>query len=251
MPAQKRNIVVVLSEASITEYPRFYDDHIRGQIRVETTALEALVGGRHLLVSGEPNDQLFGYDIGGFIDRYGMAAVHARYDRGMFIDFFTPGLQDAEVTAFFIGLFERLVGAAPIPIVSNFAVFWWINFTMKWQDAYMRALSFASVHLATGVLREYVRRNYSPFYATDDFQLWSMNNPDKRIKNDWRTYKWPCKDIIYEYTKDADYRDHKIKRRSLRSLAAGAARCNFIDSSLHVSQKIELLDYFESNNDFR
>jgi hypothetical protein len=251
-PAQKRRISVVLSEASIAENPRFYADHVRGQLRVQTTGqIGSLIGSRHLLVNGEPNDQLFGYDIGGFIDRYGMAAVHAHYDRRTFVNFFGRGLPDADVTAFFVDLFERLVDAAPIPIVSNFDVFWWINFTMKWQDAYLRTLSFARVHSTADIMPEYVRRNYSPFFATDDFQLWSMNNCDKKIKDDWRTYKWPCKDIIYEYTKDADYRDHKVKQRSLRSVTVGAPRFNVIDSSLRFLQKIEILEYFDPDNDFR
>jgi hypothetical protein len=143
-PVQKGLITAVLSEASIAENPRFYEDHVRGQLRVKSSVLVGdLIGRRHLLVNGEPADQIFGYDISGFIERYGMAAVHARCDRGTFTDFVGRGLRDAQATVFFVDLFERLIKAAPIPIVSNFDVFWWINFTMKWQDAYMRTLSFA------------------------------------------------------------------------------------------------------------
>jgi hypothetical protein len=253
-PVQKRRIIVVLSKTSIGENPRFYYDHIHEQLRVKSSALVGdLIGSNHLLVNGEPADQIFGYDIDGFgfIDRYGMATVHARYDRATFIDFFALRLQDAQVTAFFINLFERLIGAAPIPIVSNFDAFWWINFTMKWQDAYMRTLSFAPTHAAADIMLEYTHRNYRPFFSTNDFQLWTMNNRDKIIKDDWRTFKWLCKDIIYDYAKDADYRDHKVKHRSLQSISKQAPRFNFIDSSLHFLQKVELQDYFAPDNDFR
>jgi hypothetical protein len=77
-----------------------------------------------------------------------------------------------------------------------------------------------------------------------------MNNRDKIIKDDWRTFKWACKDIIYGYTKDADYRDHKVKRRSLQSVSKQASRFNFIDSSLRFLQSVKLEEYFEQNNDF-
>jgi hypothetical protein len=249
---QKGRIIIVLSDTSIAENPRFYQDHIRGRLRIKSSALVGdLIGSRHLLVNGEPADQIFGYDISGFIGRYNMAAVHAHYDRGTFIDFFALGLRDTRATAFFVDLFERLIGAAPIPIISNFDVFWWINFTMKWQDAYMRTLSFAPAHKAADATPEYIHSNYSPFFANDDFQLWSMNNRDKIIKDDWRTFKWLSKDIIYEYTKDADYRDHKVKRRSLQSVSKRVPRFNFIDSSLRCLPNVALQEYFEPNNDFR
>ena len=38
-----------------------------------------------------------------------------------------------------------------------------------------------------------------------------MNNPDKKMKDTWNTYKWVCKDIIYEYDKNVEYRDTKNK----------------------------------------
>jgi hypothetical protein len=251
-PAQKGRIVTVLSDTSIAENPRFYQEHVRGQLRVKSSVLVGdLIGSRHLLVNGEPADQIFGYDISGFIERYGMAAVHAHYDRGTFIDFFAVSLCDVQTAAFFVDLFERLIGAAPIPIVSNFDVFWWMNFAMKWQDAYMRTLSLAPSHNAAAAMPECTHVNYSPFFATDDFQLWSMNNRDKIIKDGWRTFKWSSKDIIYEYTKDADYRDHKVKHRSLQSISKRVPRVNFIDCSLHCFQKVELQEYFEPDNDFR
>ena len=58
--------------------------------------------------------------------------------------------------------------------------------------------------------------NIRHFFQTDDFQRWSIANPDLKIRDSLESYKWPAKEFIYKFTKDADYRDHKIKVGSLR-----------------------------------
>ena len=40
------------------------------------------------------------------------------------------------------------------------------------------------------------------FFDSTEFQLWSMNNPDKKIKDTLDSYKWIAKDYIYDYTND-------------------------------------------------
>lgn len=49
--AQKKNIVVLLSEESIGENPRFYQEHIRGKLRKEpSTMFSYVLGSRHLFL---------------------------------------------------------------------------------------------------------------------------------------------------------------------------------------------------------
>jgi len=59
-------------------------------------------------------------------------------------------------------------------------------------------------------------------FDTEEFQLWSMNNPDSKIKDTMTSYKWPAKDYIFDYTKDSNYRDTKLKVGSLR---IGSIKC--------------------------
>jgi hypothetical protein len=77
-----------------------------------------------------------------------------------------------------------------------------------------------------------------------------LNNPHKRIKNSWKTYKWICKDIIYDYTKDADYRDNKVKRASLCHLLLQNSSFNFIDGSMNFMRTVDLNQFYNPANDF-
>ncbi|KKW25006.1 MAG: hypothetical protein UY70_C0008G0038 [Candidatus Kaiserbacteria bacterium GW2011_GWB1_52_6] len=216
-PEQKKNIVVILSEESITEYPDFYRDHIHGKIRVEPGIMAPyfLFGGNHLIVNGESNDQLFGSDMcGKFINMYGESVIQATYNRDTFFSTWNALTGDGAITNFYIDMFEKLAAVAPIPLITNHDRLWWINFCLKWQLVHMFILSYAGPRNIKKITPEYFGTHYAPFFATEEFQLWSMNNLDKRIKGTWKSYKWIVKDFIYEYTKDAEYRDNKIKHAS-------------------------------------
>ena len=250
--AQKSGLVVLLSEASIEENPRFYQDHIRGRLRCESSAtFPSLIGTLALLVSGEHNDQIFGAETSGaMMKRFGNDVIHKAYDRELFITFFSEKIQVREVAVFYVDLFERLRKIAPVNVASNHDVIWWFSFAVKWQSVYTRTIAYATAHNRKLLTNDYLSNFYAPFYNTDEFQLWSMNNLDKKIKDEWRTYKWPAKDIIYDYTKDADYRDNKTKKQSLRPLLTGQSRANFIDDSFMFFDTMDPLEYFVPENDF-
>lgn len=249
---EKERIIVLLSEESINENPNFYRDHIRGKLRVDSSSsFPYLLGTPHLVIGGEHNDQLFGSDmVGKLIARFGPQSMHAPYSRDTIFSFFDANLNDPETTHFYLDLFERLRDKAPVPIRSNFDFLWWINFSLKWQSVFMRMLTYVSVRNAPRIDRSYITERYVHFYGTEDFQLWSMNNMDKKIKGAWNTYKWPCKDIIYDYTKDADYRDNKIKRGSLYFLLLQRTPFNFIDATMGFHRELDPQSYYNLENDF-
>ena len=251
-PAQKANLVVLLSEESIMENPNFYRDHIYGKLRVDSSAVfPYLIGSNQMLIGGEYNDQLFGSNmVGRLVEQFGPESMHQKYDRSIFLKLFNHSLHDEQATNAYLDHFERLKAAAPIPIVTNFDYLWWINFAVKWQSVFMRMLSYATAHGVSQIDTEYPGTKYDHFYGTEDFQLWSMNNMDKKIKDQWKTYKWVCKDIIYEYTKDAEYRDNKIKRGSLHSILLQQDTYNFIDDSLKFWYELDLEEYYVAENDF-
>ncbi len=251
-PEQKKRIVVLMNEESIDENPNFYREHVQGRMTIESsTMFPYLLGGPDIFVGGEHNDQLFGSDmVGQLIVRYGAEAIHRPYSRDTFFEFFNEALNDPAGTNFYLDLFERLAKAAPIPIVSNFDLLWWINFSLKWQCVFMRMLSRTVPRNVGKITKEYIQTNYIQFYGTDAFQLWSLNNQDKKIKDAWNTYKWPCKEIIYNYTKDADYRDNKTKRGSLHFLLLQQRAFNFINDQLEFSFEETPSVYYKAVNDF-
>lgn len=240
-PAQLRRIVVLMSEDSITEAPDFYASFICGRLRMLSAQLfPYLLGGRHLFVSGEHADQLFGSDlVGKLMASAGDAVIHHRYDRALMARFFRENDPTPEEIETCLDLFEFLAGKAPIPIETNFHFLWWLNFNLKWQSVFLRTLSYIAERNAGGLNASYVQEQYLPFFATEDFQQWSLNNLDKRICEDWNSYKWVAKDIIYAFTGDEGYRRYKIKRGSLFFIILRKHSWNFIDSDFHLRQQID------------
>ena len=182
--------------------------------------------------------------IGDAIALFGIEQVMGRLQRELLTSLYQYRSNGDRDTALFLsGLFGRLITTASVPIRTNYDLLWWINFALKWQTVYMRSLIFSS----NALTRAHVETYYQPFYKTEEFQLWSMNNQDKRIRNHWRSYKWPAKDVIYGYTKDADYRDHKIKKASLQHLLLNRPHHNFIDEDFGFRTDI---DWYRPQSDF-
>ena len=249
---QKKRLIIIMSEDSIRENPEFFSKHIRGKLRVQTRLIfPSVIGSKDILVSGEHNDQVFGSDLmQTIIIRYGNDIIHAPYSRDVFYSHFRDIIGDIPANRY-LDLLERLMRAAPIPIRSNFEFAWWYNFALWWQAVYMRTFTHITPRNASLITSEYAREYYLPFYNTEDFQLWSLNNPDKRIRDTWKSYKWVCKDIIYEYTKDADYRDNKVKGGSLIKFLRVNDAFNFLDSDFRLYRELDPSEYYDPENDFK
>lgn len=251
-PEQKSRIVVLLSGESITENPNFYKGFIHGKLRTNSVNMfPYLLGAKHMFIGGEHNDQIFGSDMmGKLISKFGSSIINQPYSRDTFFALFNERIDDVIGANFYLDLFEQLKDAAPVEIITNQDYLWWINFSTKWQTVFLRVLPRVSSRNAPYINSSYLGTYYDQFYNTEDFQLWSMNNMDKKIKDQWNTYKWVCKDIIYDYTKDAEYRDNKIKHGSLYSILTQQNSFNFIDESMNFMNEMDPQDYINPHNDF-
>ena len=102
---------------------------------------------------------------------------------------------------------EHHIKQAPYEIIDIQDLYWWLAFSLKWHwlqhcfvFAYNNSPNYQSQHdIACG----------------KDLQLWSIMNRNKKHKGTWLSYKFELKDFIYRFTKDADYRDNKVKEKSL------------------------------------
>ena len=253
-PSQKKNITVLLSHESIAENPRLYQEHIKGKILTASSiSFPSRIGDDCMIVSGEHSDMVMGNDkIGKLLAHYGAQAVHAPYDRTLLTELFAEGSFEGDrvMAEFTLDLFERIRDAAPIPIISNMDMLWWANFALKWQACFHFILLFTPTQNASRVTQAYLDERFISFYNTDEFQLWAMNNLDKRIKDTWKSYKWVLKDIIYDYTNDAEYRAHKTKKGSLLPLIGYAPPHRFIDEHMHFHTALPQEDFLQSENDF-
>jgi hypothetical protein len=159
-------------------------------------------------------------------------------------------LHDATLANSQLDLLERICDVAPVPIITNIDFTWWYKFVLSWQSMRTRKLTMVSSRNRKLVTPVWIDSMFHQFYMTDEFQLWSMNNMDKRVKDTWESFKWPSKEIIYNFTKDADYRDHKTKWPSLGSVFTQRHTFNFIDEDWRLFDDLDAAEYYEPANDF-
>jgi hypothetical protein len=100
------------------------------------------------------------------------------------------------------------------------------------------------------ITQDFVDLYYHHFYSTVDFQKWSMLNHDLKIKDDWKSYKWEAKRLIYEFDHNADYRDNKMKVGSLWNLfRQQKGHCALTDDYRYLST-INPDEFYVPNNSF-
>ncbi|MDB5238655.1 MAG: hypothetical protein JWM46_925, partial [Candidatus Kaiserbacteria bacterium] len=238
---------------SIAENPRFYEEHLKGKIRMGSSiTFPSLIGGNDMLLSAEHNDLVMGNaSVSKMITQYGFETIHKPYTRELLVDFFTGTLGDADAAQFYFDLYDKFNKTAPMEIRSNFDFMWWFNFATKWQACFCYILFYTLPGNIQNITKEYLDTRFISFYNTDEFQLWSMNNLDKRIRDTWKSYKWIMKDIIYDFNKDAEYRDNKTKVRSLPIVMKQHAIHNpFLDENVHFRSDLKPEDYLQPDNDF-
>jgi hypothetical protein len=205
----KDQMTVVLSGASKAEYIWFYERFIQGQLNERPIGPSVFKDIRYdrLMVTGELGDQMFGsmwvntYDIRA--DYTDVLNNHWHHH----LDFKYP----AEQRGALIEMYEPFVAAAPFEIRSVFDFLWWTNFACKWQHVVMRMAS------AMKDVNEYLA-NTRPFYRTEAFQQWSMNEENHRLRKtgaEVTSYKLALRDCILNFTGDRDYVQFKRKVGSL------------------------------------
>jgi hypothetical protein len=254
----RNKIVVLLSDHSIRENPSFFYDHIIKKVDcVSVYRFPYFLGNDDFLfMSGENADQLFGSQvIGGFTVDKPFNSVFNSVDsmRGHIIDWFRVRLRrdkpyydqlPKNYEEHIFELFNKSAKAAPIPIDNVYKFFWWINFTTKWQSVYMRILTYSQ---NKDTLRP--EENYTTFYGTKDFQLWSLNNSNSFIKDTSESSKWIAKDYIYDYNKDLKYLS-KPKIGSLSFIIRQKNMSMMIDKDINFIETFPSEEYYNYENDF-
>ncbi len=208
-----KRLEVLLSEESVKEYPSFYRRFIKPlHPRFVGAPVTEHLDPKKLIVTGEHGDQIFGsakampYVIDGrAFEPYGQ----------MLPEILSETLGSAGDADTVVRYLEPFLKVCPVELRTIFDAFWWINFALKWQIVGLRLAVFRvrDVQLAFNALRHY--------FTDPGFQLWSLANHDKKIKDSWESYKMPLKDYIFRFTGDDDYRRNKTKVPSLKAVFIG------------------------------
>jgi hypothetical protein len=246
----KNDIIVLLNQYSIAENNSFYYDHIIKKFRIESSYLfHAFLGNdKYVVVNGEGGDQLFGSAVSANIFKNkGAEYIFQSPTNNVISEIFNNQINDEEASNKIATVLDKVVAAAPIPIDTVYHYFWWINFALKWQSVYARTVAYTD-----NVYRQTVKpeENYFIFFGTPEMQLWSMNNTDKLIGNTWASYKFHCKDIIYDFNGDADYRDNKLKLGSLISVVSTKQIAKALGTNWQFYMDEYPEDIWDMNNDF-
>lgn len=206
----KQDIVVLLNNYSIQENPELYYNYILKQCTIESSySYTNYLGNLHyIVVSAEGNDQLQGSSL--FLEKAGFnfKQILAPPDTDLFVSIFNKTINSSADSEKIINLFNKIASKAPVSLETAFEYYWWIMFVIKWQCVITRILANTTIAKRDN-LKLY--NNYVTFYQTKEHQLWSMNNADKRIQSTWQSYKYHCKEIIFDFDKNADYFKHKTK----------------------------------------
>lgn len=210
-PESLDRLTVLMNLSSIEENPFFFK-HIIERVKVESifqNYSQRLVTENAGIVTGEHGDQLFGSDIiGAAVAMYGDSAIHDSYEKIVpsVLNKFT---ENPDVTSAFFARLHPMVDESPFPLKSVHDFLWWYNLTMKWQYVKYRFLANKAWHKPA----ETAPRVHH-FFDTVDFQKWSLSNHDQKIKGTWESYKFPMKELIFEYNKDAEY----LRKKKVPSL---------------------------------
>lgn len=246
----KENVVVLLSHHSIYENEDFYYNHVIKYFNcVSSFRFPYFLGhDDFIFLSGENADQLFGSQVvSNFTELYPftdlLKSVHENRDK--IINLFSVRMKgDLAAATFWFDKMKLICDAAPVPIDNAYKMLWWINFTTKWQSVYVRMLAYCQ-NKDTLKLEE----NYTTFFATKEFQLWSMNNSDNLIGNDANSSKYVAKQYIVDYNGDSTYYS-KPKMGSLSNLVTKKRIPISIDENINYSYDYPGESLYNYNNDF-
>jgi hypothetical protein len=202
---------VLLSVESITEYSRFFHQHIKEALRWSPIGfpVSRFLAADSITVTGEHGDLLFGSNECKHFVPNGIAYLGWR--TGLPLLLAQREFTGAEVDALMDYLIP-LVDSCPFEVDTLFEFYWWMDFTQKWQTVALR--------IAANIESERTRlfENTRHFFRSIPFQLWALFGRERETMEEWSQYKMAAKDFIYEFNGDDEYRDYKEKIPSLRHL---------------------------------
>ncbi len=220
-------LIVYFNKASISEYPTFFDAHIKGKLsRRRLSSISSAFDGKSIVVTGEHGDQLFGSAkaiaiptrSSAFPQRPTFEEVLRRpWQDGLLVEL-SRTLASRQRAELAFGYLAGQIERAPVPIPDLFTCYWWLNFSLKWQAVSLRMKAAApGLDLAT------FERTTAHFFRSEAFQRWAMAHAGKGVRDGWQSYKWPARDYISAFTGDPAYAETKLKVPSLKGLIRGRA----------------------------
>lgn len=234
-PEDSDRITFFYNDASILENRPFFEKFIKDKFKTGSSwNFDYWLNDSRIALTGECADNLFGSLTVKFLMQQldDVKLLHKSYEP------IVTRLWKSKLKENFDGIYEQfqhLADKCPTPIKTVHDWFWWLNFTMKWQAVVYRIYSHTDLSLT--------KNRIVHFFNTDEFQLWSLQNPDLKVKDDWYSYKWLMKDMIYNFDGNQDYHKNKVKFPSLPSMVRFKQVNDYISEDFESINKNELQQY--------
>ncbi len=199
--APKDQLVVMLNENSVKEYPEFYNKFIKDKLSMMRMSFysddhlrRALIDG--VVVTGHLLDPVFGANIYQALPQEKLSQS---------IDDFLSGVDVMSKDSY-----NRLIEACPRPLLNVKDFFWWMDYTLNYQSEQLMWL----LEIEEMVLD----KNLFHFGAGDDWNNYAVSTPAE-IKwpgYNFNYYKMAIKKHVQEFTGDKNYTKDKLKLPSWR-----------------------------------
>lgn len=173
-------ITVALSEDSIYTEERFFKQHIEGQHKIWPSIEFPYYLGcdDYVCVTGEGNDELCGTNYTKrLIIKYGIDILDEIATREQILKLINTtdrlNLSNHQQAEKHCDYLFKIAEKSPVKLQTVHQFFWWINFCLNWNTKQTRLLGFIDPAVGGKTIKPEV--NYINFFATKEFQLWSMN----------------------------------------------------------------------------
>jgi len=207
--ADRENIHIACNRASIYESPRFFYDYIQPNFKlVQTPNIAQQSLDEYHIIDGEFGDHLYcgghGWEL--FQSMPDSMLLDIRRDPDIMLNHFASKTSKNFATWYYECLLDN-VNSTGIPVETYHDFCWWIFFNYHYTSIYIK------------VRTDTFANNYnSRWYATDDYQQWSMNSNQFGIKYTLNRSdsKLASKQYIYDFDHDEYSRVFKTKGKSVQ-----------------------------------
>jgi hypothetical protein len=199
--APHEQIVVMMDNNSIKEYPEFYKNFIEGKLSTSQMSFytddplrQALIDG--VVVTGHLMDPVFGANI--------YQALPVEKLKQTIPDFLNTLDRRSQE------MYTRLINACPRKLENVKDFFWWLDYTLNYQSEQLMWL----LEIEEMILN----KNLFHFGAGRDWNNYAVSTPAevKWSGDNFNYYKMAIKEHIQKFTKDELYTKEKIKMPSWR-----------------------------------
>lgn len=235
-------ITVACNYESIKENPEFYSNHVLKNFKIVAT--ERLMQSLKfditdsIIVSAEPADLLCGIDIQAkMLKTFGPEFLYLKPSRENIVKFFLTRNMSFEAANCWYDLLIESTKSSKRPIDTTSDISWWVSFNWRWQYTVEKFK-----------LRYNTLNNFIAFFSSKEFQSWSVHRELLDIKC-LEDFKTDYKDLIFEFDKNQNYRDKKIKHESVTLYYIGNTYSGLLDDSTRLTNKeYSIFDFYQKNN---